>query len=39
MSLGDVSFILYLDAKLFDPFYVDFLVVLLTAIDGQAGGK
>jgi len=33
--IGDTVLILYLDAKLSNPFYADFLVVLLTAIDGK----
>ena len=35
MVVGDAGLILYLDAKFPDPFYADFFVVLLTAIDGQ----
>ena len=31
----DAGLIVYLDAKFPDPFYTDFFVVLLTAIDGK----
>ena len=33
--VGNAGLILYLDAKLPDPFYADFFVVLLTAIDSK----
>ena len=35
MVVGDTGLILYLDTKFPDPFYTDFFVVLLTAIDGK----
>ena len=34
-AAGDADFMLYLDAKLPDPFYADFFVVLFTAINGK----
>jgi len=33
--IGDTCLVLYLDAKLSDPFYADFFVVVLTAINGK----
>jgi hypothetical protein len=43
MTIGNAGLILYLDAKLSDPFYADSLVVLLTTVDGTGhdpvGGK
>ena len=35
MVVGDAGLILYLDTKFPDPFYADFFIVLLTAIDGE----
>ena len=35
MLVGDAGLILYFDTKFPDPFYADFFVVLLTAMDGK----
>ena len=33
--IGDAGLIVYLDTKLPEPFYADFFIMLLTAIDGK----
>jgi len=35
MAVGNAGLILYLDTKLPDPFYANFFIMLLTAIDGK----
>ena len=35
VAAGNAGLILYLDTKFPDPFYADFFIVLLTAIDGK----
>jgi len=35
MVIGDAGLILYLDTKLPDPFYANFFIMLLTAIDSK----
>ena len=35
MAIGTAGLILYLNARLSDPFYADSFIVLFTAIDGK----